>query len=78
MVTYLLGSTHEEIVDFWFDAIKMLINSEPGTNITCFVNCLIDTQLLDLQTLGFDSDIPHEMPAVPDLPTDFNFQFIRT
>ena len=51
----------------------MLINSQPTANITCFVECLVDTQLLDLQTLGYD--IPHDIPRIPGLPSDFDFQY---
>lgn len=74
--TFLLGCQNEEIVDAWQDAIEMLINSKPSANIACFVNCLIDTQLLDLQTLGFD--IPNSIPKVPELPNDFNFNYIQS
>ncbi len=80
---YLLGSSREETVDFWHDAIKILIKSEPGEATSeaqpfvQFVECLIATQLLDLKTLGFDGEIPHEIPDVPDLPSDFDFQYIK-
>jgi hypothetical protein len=51
----------------------MLIDSKPNANITCFVECIVDTQLLDLITLGFD--IPNEIPKCPELPDNFDFQY---
>ena len=50
--TYLLGSQNDEIIDIWLDAINMMLNPKATPNITCFVECLSDTQLLDIQTLG--------------------------
>lgn len=66
-----LASQNEEIIDAWYDGIYMLLNPRPTPNMTCFVECLIDTQLLDLQTLSIK--IPAEKPRVPDLPADFDF-----
>jgi hypothetical protein len=74
-VPFLIGSQREDVIDAWLEGFEMLIISKPNTNIACFVNCLIDTQLLDLQTLGFD--IPQDIPKVPELPGDFQFQFIQ-
>ena len=70
----ILASQNEEKIDAWFDGINMLINPKPTTNIACFVECLTDTQLLDLQTLNFE--IPHDIPKIPDLPTDFEFNLV--
>ena len=72
--TYLLGHQREDVIDAWLEAIEMLINSKPNPNITCIVNCLIDTQVLDLETLGFE--IPQDIPKIPELPNDFQFKFI--
>lgn len=66
-----LASQSEEVIDSWYDGIFMLLNPKPTPNMTCFVECLIDTQLLDLQTLNLK--IPNERPRVPDLPADFEF-----
>jgi hypothetical protein len=61
----------EEIIDLWYDGVSMLINPTPTANITCFVDCLIDTQLLDLVTLKYE--IPTQIPRIPELPTSFDF-----
>lgn len=50
--TYLLGNQNDEIIDIWLDAINMVLNPKATPNITCFVECISDTQLLDIQTLG--------------------------
>ena len=65
-----IGSSNEEIIDVWLDAIYMLINPKPNANMSCFIECLIDTQLLDLQKLGIE--IPHELAKVPKLPDDLD------
>ena len=68
---YLLGNQSEEIIDLWLDAINMLLNPKATPNITCFVECLTDTQLLDIQTLGLI--IPQDKPPIPTLPDNFEF-----
>ena len=70
--TYIFGSQNEVLIDFWLDSINLL-RSKPNPNITCFVECLIDTQLLDLHTLGVE--IPHLLPKCPELPLNFEFQY---
>lgn len=70
----LLVNQSEEIVDAWLDGISILIDPKPTRNITCFVECLMDAQLLDLHTLGIE--IPHEMPKIPNLPTNFEFNIL--
>lgn len=72
----LLASQSEDIIDAWYDGISILINPRPNTNISCFVECLIDAQLLDLHTLNFE--IPHDLPKAPKLPTDFNFNLVSS
>ena len=67
----LLANSGEEVIDSWYDGISMLINPRPTANITCFVECLLDAQLLDLNTLNYD--IPSSIPHVPALPEDFQF-----
>jgi len=74
-VTFLFGSGNEELIEYWVEAIDMLIAKEPGYNIECFVNCLMETQLLDLNTLGYE--IPSIIPQVPKEPNDFNFNFLK-
>ena len=69
----MLAHKSEEIIDAWMDGINMLINPRPTTNIACLVECLIDTQLLDLNSLNFE--IPAQIPSVPPLPADFDFNF---
>lgn len=71
-VSYIFGSQSEVLIDFWLDSINLL-KSKPNPNITCFVECLIDTQLLDLHTLGLE--IPHQLPKCPELPLNFEFQY---
>jgi hypothetical protein len=71
----LIGSPNEDIIDTWYDSINMLINAKPEPNITCFVECLVDTQLLDLQTLGYE--IPHDIPKIPDFPDNFDFKLTK-
>jgi len=72
--TLILASQNDEIIDVWYDGINMLIDPKPTTNIACFIDCLIDTQLLDLHTLNFE--IPHDIPKVPQLPADFEFNLV--
>jgi hypothetical protein len=74
--TIVLASQNEEIIDAWFDGLNMLINPKPSTNVTCLVECLTDTQLLDLHTLNYE--IPHDIPKIPNLPSDFEFNLIAT
>jgi hypothetical protein len=68
---YLLACNSEETIDAWHDGLKILINPKPNANITCFVECLIDAQLLDLHTLNYE--IQPNIPHVPQLPSDFEF-----
>lgn len=75
-MTFLFGSGNEELIEYWVEAIEMLIAKEPGYNIECFVNCLMETQLLDLNTLGYE--IPSVIPKVPQEPSDFNFNVLTT
>lgn len=70
-IHYMLGNQSEEIIDTWLDGINLLIRPETNANIKCFVECLVDTQLLDLKTLGIT--IPNDIPSIPKLPKDFNF-----
>ncbi len=71
----MLANPTEDIVDAWVEGISMLINPKPTTNMSCFVECLIDTQLLDLHSLNYE--IPLEAPKMPQsLPADFNFNIV--
>ncbi len=65
---FTIGNQNEEIIEAWLDGIYLLTNPKPSSNMSCFIECLIDTQLLDLQTLSME--IPHEIPKVPNLPKD--------
>ncbi|CAF0707658.1 unnamed protein product [Brachionus calyciflorus] len=69
-----LCSQNEEIIDVWLDGLKMLLNPSPTANITCFVECLKDVQLLDIYTLGIE--IPLNIPKIPELPTNFEFNIV--
>jgi hypothetical protein len=51
----------------------MILKPKATPNITCFVECLSDTQLLDIQTLGII--ISQEEPPIPPLPENFEFNF---
>ena len=53
-----LASNNEWIVESWLDAIHLLINAKPSANMTCFVECMVDVKLMDLNTLG--CEIPAE------------------
>lgn len=67
-----LASQSEEVIDAWYDGVYMLLHPRPTANMTCFVECLIDTQLLDIQTLNVK--IPNEKPRLPlELPATFDF-----
>lgn len=66
-----LTNQSEEIIDEWLDGLSILINPKPTPNITCFIDCLIDVQLLDIHTLGLE--IPQNLPKMPELPTNFEF-----
>lgn len=69
--TITLSNQNEAIIDAWFDGLSILINPKPTPSITCFVECLIDVQLLDINTLGIE--IPQKIPEIPQLPEDFDF-----
>lgn len=69
--SFLLANSNEEVINNWLESLKMLINRKPNENITCFVECLLDAQLLDLHTLNVE--LPAEMPTVPELPGSFDF-----
>lgn len=69
--TITLSNQNETVIDSWFDGLSILINPKPTPNITCFVECLIDVHLLDINTLGIE--IPQKIPAIPELPEDFDF-----
>ena len=68
-----LASNNEWIVESWVDAIHLLINAKPSANMTCFVECMVDAKLMDLNTLG--CEIPAEVPAIPPLPASFQFNW---
>ncbi len=70
--TYVLSNENESIIDLWFESLNMLIDTKTTSNVTCFVECLFDTQLLDLHKLGLNC-VPNEIPSVPELPEDFNY-----
>lgn len=69
--TYILSNNSTEIIETWTDGLNMLIDPKPNANIKCLVECLVDTQLLDLKTLGFI--IPNTIPKIPQLPDNFDF-----
>lgn len=74
--TYILINSNDEIINLWFEGI-VLLTKQPNSksaSLTCFVECLFDTQLLDIQTLGIN--IPNERPAIPPLPEDFDFNMV--
>ena len=70
----ILACQNEEIIDAWNDGINMLINPKPTGNIVCFIECLKDTQLMDLHTLNYE--IANEIPKIPDMPADFEFNLV--
>lgn len=74
--TLILASQNEEIIDAWFDGVNILKDPKPTPNIVCFVECLTDTQLLDLHTLNYE--IPQDIPKIPELPADFEFNLVST
>lgn len=65
-----LYNKNEEIANAWHEGL-VLINPEVNPNIKCFIECLVDIQLLDLKTLGIA--VPQKMPPVPPMPADFDF-----
>lgn len=69
--TITLSNQKETIINSWLDGLSILINPKPTPSITCFVECLIDVQLLDINTLGIE--IPKKIPEIPNLPEDFDF-----
>ena len=74
---FLLGSHNESLIESWFDALNMLLNVKPVSsidNITCLVECLYDTQMLDLQTLGIE--LTPNIPVIPKFPEDFDFKYM--
>jgi hypothetical protein len=70
--THVIGHDNENTIDLWYESINMLVDPKTTSNITCFVECLFDTQLLELHKLGL-SCVPNEIPNVPELPVDYNF-----
>ena len=65
-----LYNKSDEIANVWHEAL-VLINPEVNPNIKCFIECLVDIQLLDMKTLGIA--VPQKMPPVPPMPLDFDF-----